>query len=64
MSRCRHLPFLAAATSTQRTVNGTSAGTETTTGANDQGSFTAVRVMGDTTKNCTLPLPRGRLSCE
>jgi hypothetical protein len=112
--------------STQRTVNGTSAGRETTSGTNDEGSFTVVRIMGDTitsvvipmrtdsatyptsgrivramrvtvtydgatpetstrrevityngtatasvvltkngvTQNCTLPLPRGRLTCE
>jgi hypothetical protein len=42
--------------STQRSVNGTSAGTETTTGKNTTGSFTAVRVIGDTTKNIIIPV--------
>lgn len=48
-----------AAGSAQRTVNGTSAGREATTGTNDQGEFTAVRVMGDTTKNVVVPLAAG-----
>jgi hypothetical protein len=48
-----------AAGSTQRTVNGTSAGNETTTGTNEQGSFTAVRVMGDTTTNVIIPVQTG-----
>ncbi|MBI4521453.1 MAG: hypothetical protein HY701_11490 [Gemmatimonadetes bacterium] len=44
-----------AAGSTQRTVNGTSAGRETTKGSNDKGSFTAVRTLGDTIQNVTVP---------
>ncbi len=42
--------------STQRTVNGTSSGTENTTGTNSTGSFSAVRVIGDTTKNVIIPV--------
>ena len=42
--------------STQRTVNGTSAGRESTTGTNDDGSFTALRIMGDTTTNVVIPV--------
>ncbi len=45
--------------STQRTINGTLAGTETTSGTNDQGAFTAVRIMGDTTKNVVIPVQPG-----
>jgi hypothetical protein len=45
--------------SMQRTVNGTSAGTETTSGSNDHGSFTAVRVLGDTTTNVIIPVQTG-----
>ena len=42
--------------STQRTVNGTSAGHETTTGANSDGAFTAVRDVGDTTTGLVVPV--------
>ncbi len=45
-----------AAGSTQRTVNGTSAGRETTTGTNSTGSYTSVRVMGDTIRNVVIPV--------
>ena len=45
-----------AAGSTQRTVNGTSSGRETTTGTNSTGAFTAVRVMGDTIRNVVIPV--------
>ena len=45
-----------AAGSTQRTVNGASAGTEATTGTSDQGTFTATRVLADTTTNVIIPV--------
>lgn len=46
-----------AAASTQRVVNGTSQGTESSTGTNRDGqSFTAVRVSADTTTNLTVPV--------
>jgi len=48
--------------STQRTVNGTSAGTETTTGTGKQGAFTATRVTGDTVKGVVIPAPAGSTS--
>jgi hypothetical protein len=41
--------------STQRTVNGTSAGTETTTGSDSVGTFNAVRIIGDTIQNVIVP---------
>ena len=43
--------------STQRTVNGASAGTETTTGTSTQGAFTSKRVTGDTVKAVVIPVP-------
>jgi hypothetical protein len=42
--------------STQRTINGASAGTETTTGTSDQGAFTSKRVAGDTVTNVVIPV--------
>lgn len=42
--------------STQRTVNGASAGTETTTGTSTRGSFTATRTVGDTTSGLVIPV--------
>lgn len=42
--------------STQRTVNGASAGTETTTGTSSRGSFTATRAVGDTTIGVVVPV--------
>ena len=45
-----------AAGSAQRTVNGTLAGRESTTGTNSTGAFTAVRVMGDTIRNVVIPV--------
>ena len=42
--------------STQRTVNGASAGTETTTGTSSQGAFNAKRVTGDTVKAVVIPV--------
>ena len=41
--------------STQRTVNGTSSGTENITGTNTTGSFTAVRTIGDTVTGIVIP---------
>jgi hypothetical protein len=41
--------------STERTVNGTSAGTETTTGIDSVGTFNAARVVGDTIQNVIVP---------
>src|SRR5215213_2062332 len=43
--------------SAQRTVNGTSTGTETTTGTSEKGAFTAKRVAGDTIKAVVIPVP-------
>jgi len=51
-----------AAGSTQRTVNGTSAGTESTTGKDTVGTFTIVRVVGDTTTGLVVPVSAGRPS--
>lgn len=46
-----------AASSTQRTVNGVSRGTESTTGTNRDGeAFTAVRESADTTSNLVIPV--------
>jgi len=50
-----------AAGSTQRTVNGWSKGTEATTGKTDEGtSFTASRLVTDTTSGLVIPLQDGR----
>lgn len=50
-------------TSTARTVNGTSSGTELSSGTNAQGSkFTSMRTMGDTTQGLTIPVTNGRSS--
>lgn len=43
--------------STQRTINGTSAGKESFAGKDTVGTFTAQRVVGDTTKNVVIPVP-------
>ena len=48
--------------STQRTVSGASAGSETTTGTSRQGAFTAKRVTGDTVKNVVIPVPTSTTS--
>ena len=45
--------------STARTVNGASAGEETTTGRDSTGTFTVVRVAGDTTRNVVIPVTTG-----
>ena len=42
--------------STQRTVNGTSKGQESTTGESSRGKFTATRVVGDTTTGVVIPV--------
>jgi len=42
--------------STQRTVDGASAGTESTTGTSSRGSFTASRTVGDTTTGLVIPV--------
>lgn len=42
--------------STQRTVNGASAGRETTEGTSTTGAFTSIRVMGDTTTGLVIPV--------
>jgi hypothetical protein len=44
-----------AAGSAERTINGTSAGTETTTGSDSTGTFNAVRSIGDTIQNVVVP---------
>ena len=46
--------------STQRTVNGTSAGTELTTGTKEEVAFTASRTAGDTITGVVIPLQDGR----
>jgi len=42
--------------STQRTVSGTTAGQESTTGTSSRGSFTATRTVGDTTSGVVIPV--------
>jgi hypothetical protein len=46
--------------STQRTVNGTSRGEESTTGTNSDGAFTASRLVGDTTSGLIIPVVSGK----
>jgi hypothetical protein len=48
--------------STQRTVEGASAGTESTTGTSSRGSFTATRAVGDTTTGLVIPVVVGTKS--
>jgi len=43
--------------STARTINGTSSGTESTSGTSSQGSFTSDRAVGDTTNGLVIPTP-------
>jgi hypothetical protein len=45
--------------SAQRTVNGTSSGQETTTGADTVGSFTVLRAAADTTRGVVIPVQTG-----
>lgn len=42
--------------STERTINGTSRGQESTTGESSRGTFTATRVVGDTTSGVVIPI--------
>ena len=42
--------------STERTVNGSSMGQESTTGESSRGKFTATRVVGDTTSGLVIPI--------
>ncbi|MDB4917799.1 MAG: hypothetical protein JWM95_5443 [Gemmatimonadetes bacterium] len=49
-----------ASTATQRTVNGTSKGTETSTGTDTLGTFTAARAIGDTTTGVIIPITSGK----
>jgi hypothetical protein len=42
--------------STQRTIDGASAGTESTSGTSSRGSFTASRTVGDTTSGLIIPV--------
>ncbi len=51
-----------AAGSTQRTVNGTSKGNETSTGKDTAGTFTVVRAIGDTTSGVVIPVAGGKQS--
>ena len=46
--------------SAQRTVEGTSVGTEKTTGTTDAGAFEAIRTVNDTTSGIVVPLVNGR----
>jgi len=46
--------------STQRTVNGTSKGEEDVSGTSDKGAFTALRIVGDTTRGLIIPVADGR----
>jgi hypothetical protein len=48
--------------STQRTVDGASRGTESTTGTSSRGSFTATRTVGDTTTGIVIPIVTGARS--
>jgi hypothetical protein len=48
--------------STQRTVNGSSAGRESTTGTTSAGTFTTLRVMGDTTRGLVIPVVASGIS--
>jgi hypothetical protein len=48
--------------STQRTISGTSAGSETTTGTSSKGAFTANRAAGDTITGVVIPVGTAALS--
>lgn len=48
--------------STKRTVDGASAGTESTVGTSSRGSFTATRAVGDTTIGVVIPIVVGARS--
>lgn len=47
-------------TSTLRTVNGKSSGTESSTGKDTAGTFDVTRVVGDTTSGVTVPIASGK----
>ena len=47
--------------SAARTIDGASAGTETTTGSSPQGSFTAQRIAGDTITGVVIPVAAGTI---
>lgn len=49
-----------ASTATQRTVNGTSKGTEMSTGKDTTGTFSVARAIGDTTTGVIIPIASGR----
>lgn len=49
-----------ASTATQRTVNGTSAGAEASSGKDTAGTFTVARVIGDTTSGVVIPVVSGK----
>lgn len=51
-----------ASTSTQRTVDGKSSGTETTTGTDSVGAYVTQRVLGDTVTGLKVPVANGRPS--
>ena len=51
-----------AQSSTQRTIDGASAGTESTVGTSSRGSFTATRAVGDTTMGLVIPVVVGTKS--
>ncbi|MDB4882136.1 MAG: hypothetical protein JWL95_902 [Gemmatimonadetes bacterium] len=48
--------------STQRTVNGTSAGKESSSGSDSVGAFAVVRIVGDTTSGLIVPIAADRSS--
>ena len=49
-----------ASPSTQRTINGTSQGTESATGTSSRGNFTATRSAADTTTGLIVPIQSGK----
>ncbi len=49
-----------AGANTSRTISGTSAGTESTTGTSSRGNFTATRTAGDTTQGLVVPVQTGK----
>ncbi len=49
-----------ASPSTQRTINGTSGGTESATGTSSRGNFTVTRSAADTTNGLVVPVQSGR----
>ena len=45
--------------STQRTINGASSGTESSTGTDSAGAFSVARAIGDTTRGIVIPIATG-----